>query len=439
MHRSIARFVVSFALVVAAASPLAQTAGNGAADPRGILEAAKSASGGAAWDALKTQHSKVSLATSGLAGTAERWADMTTGRSLLRYDLGALKGAVGYDGATPWSQDASGQSRAETADGARELAVNAAYRDRLAFWYPERGAAEIVYRGIAEADGAQFDVVRITPQGGRLFELWANRDTHLIERLLERDAQQTRTEHYMDFRPVQGVQIPFRVRSTRGDPKYDELVVVDAIEYNKPLDGIAFGLPAPPRPDFTFPAGRALVEVPFEVHNGHLFVRVMLNGKGPFRMLLDSGGVNVLMPKAAAALGLKAEGALPGAGSGEAQQEVGLTMVDRLEVGGIVVEHQTFATIDLAAFIQRVEGLDDVAGLVGYELFKRFPVTLDYARSRAIFYDPATFRYAGGGTRVPFRFNEHVPEVDGSVDGVAGNFDIDTGSRGSRAMIESCV
>jgi len=427
----LAFLVVAWAVAPAA---YAQPARAGGPDPHAVLAAAKAAAGGAAWDGLRTQHSKVTLTTGGLTGTAERWADITTGRSLLRFALGPMTGAIGYDGTTAWSQDSSGQARAEAAAGARELAVNTAFRDRLAFWYPERGAAEYEYRGVVEDEGAAFDVVRITPAGGRLFEFWMNRQTHLIERMLERDAQQTRTETYMDFRTVQGVLIPFRVRATRGDPKYDELVVVDQLEYNQALEGVAFGLPSPPKPDFTFPAGRASVEVPFDVHNGHLFVNVMLNGKGPFRMLFDSGGVNVLMPRVVTALGLKAEGALPGTGTGEAQQDAGLTTIEHLDVGGIVLDRQVFATVDLAAFMQRVEGLDDVAGLVGYELFKRFPVKLDYTRSRAVFYDPSTFRYQGGGTRLPFRFHEHVPQVDGTVDGIAGSFDIDTGSRGSLTL-----
>ncbi|MEP7181792.1 MAG: PDZ domain-containing protein [Betaproteobacteria bacterium] len=437
MRRTAFRFVVLAGLALVATAPSAQSADGARADPRTILAAAKSASGGEAWDVLKTQHSKVTLSTSGLTGTAERWADMAAGRSLLRYELGPIRGAVGYDGTVAWSEDASGLSRAETDAGPRELAVNAAYRDRLAFWYPDRGAAEMEYRGVAEDDGAEFDVVRITPAGGRLFELWVNRQTHLIERLLERDAQQTRTEHYMDFRAVQGVQIPFRVRSTRGDPKFDELVVVDALEYNRQQDGIAFGLPAPPRPDFAFPAGKSTVEVPLEVRNGHLFIRVTLNGKGPYRMLLDAGGANVLMPSVVAALRLS-----PGGGpsaTGGAQPDVALTTVDKMDVGGIVLDGQAFATLDFGALVRRVEGLDDVAGLVGFELLKRFPVTLDYARSRAIFHNPATFRYAGNGTRVPIRFDGRIPAVDGSVDGVDGTFDIDTGNRGSLTLTSAFV
>ena len=51
-----------------------------------------------------------------------------------------------------------------------------------------------------------FDVIRITPDGGRPFELWINAQTKLIERLVEREAQETRTEIYMDVRELAGRQ-----------------------------------------------------------------------------------------------------------------------------------------------------------------------------------------------------------------------------------------
>ena len=64
--------------------------------------------------------------------------------------------------------------------------------------------------------------------------------------------------------------------------------------------------------------------------------------------------------------------------------------------------------------MRRVEGLDDVAGIVGFELLKRFPVKLDYERSRAIFYDPAKFKYAGTGARVPILFRGTNPQARGA-------------------------
>jgi membrane-associated protease RseP (regulator of RpoE activity) len=113
---------------------------------------------------------------------------------------------------------------------------------------------------------------------------------------------------------------------------------------------------------------------------------------------------------------------------------MGVTRVDRMEFGGIVVERQVFATFDLDAFMRRVEGLPDIAGVVGYELFKRFPAKLDYEHSRATFYDPAKFKYAGTGIRLPILFRGTHAQARGRVDGIDGVFHIDTGSRGSLTL-----
>ena len=48
----------------------------------------------------------------------------------------------------------------------------------------------------------------IAPEGGRPFEFWIDVETKLIERLVEREAEVTRTEVYSDRRDVQGVQDP---------------------------------------------------------------------------------------------------------------------------------------------------------------------------------------------------------------------------------------
>ena len=433
------RIVFTAALACTSFGTLAQNAASMPPDPSRVLAEAKAASGGTAWDRMRTQHSNVTITAAGLSGTAERWSDIGTGRSVIRYSVGPIDGVAGYDGKVPWSQDAAGQPHVETGEAARELAVNAAYRDRLAFWYPERAPALITYKEPVADDGADFDVIRIAPEGGRPFELWVNADTRLFERLVERDAQGTRTEYYMDLHDVQGVKIPFRVRATRGDPRFDEVVVVDKLDYNAPLTDVSFAVPAAPKPDFAFPSGRASVDLPFVVHDGHLYISVMLDGKGPFRMLLDSSAASVLLPGTTEALGLKAEGSFGGTGSGEDRQDVGITRVERVDVGGIVLNRQAFTTIDIGPFMRRVEGLDDVAGVLGYELFRRFPIKLDYQHSRATFYDPAGFSYSGSGEAVPIRFRDRMPEIQGSVDGFKGLFDIDTASRGSLSLTAQFV
>jgi hypothetical protein len=424
----VARVLALFLGFAGYGAAVAQIGGAPPPDPIAVLAQAKAASGGAAWDALRTQHSKVTILTGAITGSAERWSEFTTGRSLLNYTIGPVTGSAGFDGKTAWSQDASGKSQAETSDAAREIAVNAAYRDRLAFWYPERAPGRIAYKERAEADGAWFDVIRITPEGGRPFELWVNTETKLIERLVEREAQVTRTELYSDIRDVSGVKIPFRVRASRGDSRHDEFVTVELMEFNAPLAGVGFAQPEPPRPDYAFAAGRAQVEVPFELWGGHLFVKVMLNGKGPYRMLFDSASSSVLLPRTAAALGLA-----PSAG----EANVGVVRVDRVDVGGVELSRQSFATADIGDFLHRVEGLPDIAGVIGFEIMKRLPVRLDYERRRATLYDPARFKYAGTGVRVPVEIRAQQAAVRGRVDDDPGLFLVNTGNRGSLTLSQA--
>lgn len=235
--------IACFAALGLACAASAQTAPNEGPDPVSILAAAKAASGGATWDGLAYQHSLVALMAGGFSGEAERWSEIATGRSLLRFSLGPIAGTMGYDGTVAWSQDPSGATRVGNDEAETELAANAAYRDQLAFWFPARHAASITYKRRAPADDALFDVVAITPNGGREFELWMNTQTHLIERLVEREAHATRTEIYMDWNDVRGVKIPFRVRVLRGDPKADELVVIERIEFDGAPAGISFSKP----------------------------------------------------------------------------------------------------------------------------------------------------------------------------------------------------
>jgi len=107
--------------------------------------------------------------------------------------------------------------------------------------------------------------------------------------------------------------------------------------------------------------------------------------------------------------------------------------VHTLQIGDATLQDQVFAVYPMASF-SKVEGVSS-GGLVGYEIFKRFVVTVDYEGSRLTLTLSQAFDYKGHGTAVPFKFNQHIPQVDGEIDGLAGKFDIDTGSRASLDLL----
>jgi hypothetical protein len=404
-----------------------------AAEPADILARAKAASGGAAWDTVHSFRTRVTLTSGGLSGTADSLIDVRSGRFVERFDLGAMKGAQGFDGTTAWSQDSSGQVRTEQGEDDRLGAVNRAYRRALGFWYPERWPAQIEGAGEREDGGRRFHVLRITPRGGRPFELWIDAATYLLDRTVEKAALETRTTFLFDYRTVGSLKVAYGARSTNGEERYDQLATMQSVEINLPVTDDTFARTAPPPPDFAIAGGATSTTVPFELLNNHIYVNVTLDGKGPYRLACDTGGANVVTPELAKELGLVTQGALQGRGVGEKSEDVAITEVESVRIGDAIISDQVFMVLPLGS-LAAVEGVP-ISGLIGYEVFKRFVVRLDYERSRLTLWLPTAFAYRGAGIVVPFTFNGHIPQVKGAIDGIPGAFNIDTGARNSLSIL----
>jgi hypothetical protein len=406
-------------------------------DAKEVLMKAKEAAGGSALDSLRTVHTELKITTGGLEGTAETWENIETGKFTSRFELGPVRGEEGFDGELPWTRDSSGQVLRGEGEDARQGAMNGAYRTCLAYWFPERWPAEVTHAGLKEESGRKFHVVRIIPQGGRPFDLWIDAATWLIDRTVEKQAVETRTIFFSDYRQVHGVRYPFSSRSTNGETQYDFFASVEKVEFNMPLDETMFGMPAPPPPDYSFAAGKTSTTVPFTLLNNHIYLEVRLNGKGPFLFLCDTGGANVLTPALAAELGLTPMGAVQGRGVGEKSEDVGFVKMDSITVGEVTLKDQLFAVFPLESF-SAVEGVPQ-SGLIGYEVFKRFVAKVSYGESLLTLLLPGAFTYEGSGTVLPFHFDGRIPQVEGSIDGIPGKFDIDTGSRASLTLLAPFV
>jgi hypothetical protein len=393
-----------------------------------VLARAKAAAGGVAIDNIRSTRAQFTLSVGGMNGTTTSLEDNVAGHFVERFELGPGRGAHGFDGEKAWSQDASGQVRLDDTDEARQIAANEAYRRSYSYWTARRpGRAELAGE---QRDGAQrFDVVRITPEHGRPFDLWIDKGTHLVARLIEKGATRTSTTYYSDYHEAAGVTLAHSVRVNAGDPKYDAVLRLESIQFNEVPDSARFAVPAPPVRDFGFVNDVPSVSVPFELINNHIYVQVKLNGRGPYRLLCDTGGTNIITPEVAAGLGVKTEGKLQGAGVGDKSEDISRSRLGRIEIGDAFIDSTTFYVYPLRTF-SNVEGIAAL-GLVGYQVFKRFVVRIDYESSRLTLFDPEKFQYTGAGTAVPFKFNEHLPQVEGEIDGIKGAFDIDTGSRSS--------
>ena len=398
-----------------------------------IIAASKAATGGTNWDEVKTWRETGKITLGGLAGTYEAWFDFPDVRTALTFKLGPAKGAQGWNGKESWSTDASDQLRVETSQEAIANAVKSAYQGVHAFYFPGRYPEELKYGGAKDNDGKPCDVIVCKPKDSDPFEVWFDQTTHYLVKMVDLTGEQPQTTYFSDFRQFKALTIPFKAKVSIGDPKYDSTVESQEIELNGTVAAARFDPPKQVADGLVFPTGKDQVSIPFRLVNNHIYLSASLDGKRYDNFVFDTGATNVISAAAAKSAGIKTEGALPGGGFGENVAAFGLARIAVIEVGGVQLKDQVFTVIDLGN-LSKVEGIPE-DGLLGYEIARRGVVTIDYATNTLTVMKPKDFHPSEKAVKIPFKFNSHIPMVDAELDGVAGEFQIDTGARSSISIM----
>ena len=176
------------------------------------------------------------------------------------------------------------------------------------------------------------------------------------------------------------------------------------------------------------------VEVPFEFYRDSVIVKVKVNGKGPFNMLLDTGvNPSVIDRQTAKAIGLKLSShGQQGSGSG---RDVNLTYeasLPRVALGGLRATNVEALAIDLSKMSETLG--KPLKGVLGYSLLKDRVVQFDYPKRVARFYSSSPYSRAAANsdssnrTTLPFTYRDDIL-VDGIlVNGKKITATFDTGS-----------
>lgn len=184
-----------------------------------------------------------------------------------------------------------------------------------------------------------------------------------------------------------------------------------------------------------------LAVVPLRFANGHAYLDVRINGRGPFAFLLDTGASGVVITaRAAEVLHIRGSGSFTGGGGGGATVHYTRATLRELRVGGVVLRRidavispQTFT------YFPVVEGVR-CDGVLGYDLFRRYAVQIDPRANRLTLWRFGTFDTRPFGAPIPFRLGDYqVPVVSGTIDGVPGELWIDTGFRGTALVFSPFV
>jgi hypothetical protein len=137
---------------------------------------------------------------------------------------------------------------------------------------------------------------------------------------------------------------------------------------------------APPeRKDEPKPDDKPIV-VPFELlKSRHMAIQVKINGKGPYRVIFDTGApTNLINNKVAKEAGLV--GKVDKGGGLPFGAMLGAKTIKTLEVGDAKLEGVPTMVMDHPTVAAIAEVVGPIEGLIGYPFFARYKMTIDYQK-----------------------------------------------------------
>ncbi|HYD11482.1 MAG TPA: hypothetical protein VEC11_01405 [Allosphingosinicella sp.] len=233
--------VIAAALLGLGAGPLAALP----SPERALLAEMKAACGGEAWDRLQGWHERGRAELpGGQVMHYEAWHDIRTLRSVYAQRRGDVFATIsGYDGEVIWNAGAGGRVERISDPAALRRRLRDLYVSGFAFFFPDRFPATFALLGTRRHEGTDYDVLRITPANADSVELWVNRQTHRIGRIVAPGE----TAELGNYREFDGLCTATTGRQGDGDPAHTIVLHVESVETG-PLPNELFFAPAPASP-----------------------------------------------------------------------------------------------------------------------------------------------------------------------------------------------
>jgi len=176
----------------------------------------------------------------------------------------------------------------------------------------------------------------------------------------------------------------------------------------------------------TLPAQKITHSAPMMERYGKPYVMVTVNGKGPYRFVIDTGtGADAFIsPELADGLHLPtAARAMVNDPSGQGGQRMPMVLLHSIELAGVEFH-------GVKAVRHAVTGeAGSCQGLLGFTLFRDYLLTLDFPNRQVVLAEGA-LTPDGEKTVLPIRMPEGVPIVSLRVNGQSADAQLDSGGGG---------
>jgi hypothetical protein len=375
-----------------------------------------------------TMRADMNISAAGLTGTGTQWIDLRDGRFAESTNLGPVVSQDGYDGRVAWNADQTHLVWDTGGDSGRASEIDQAYLASYALWRPQMSGAAVAWLGTKTASGTSYDVLSITPRDSLVpFELWFDRTTHLPARAFFVNGFTTATSIFSDYRKADGLNVPYATHTDSSDGNNSDAMIT-RVTLDPPDAETALARPQTQPTDFSMLDGKTSTSIPVALSENHVYLDVMLNGKGPYHFIFDTGGANIVDPAVAKEIGAFGRGSLAGSGVGSATENFSFANVAKMQVGDAVLTNQLFGVAPTRQGFGVSAGRP-VDGLIGWEVLARYVTTFDYADKTVTLSLPGTATAPGNAHVLPFVFYGTQPQIACTIDGIPSECAIDTGAR----------
>jgi len=353
----------------------------------------------------------------GLEGTLEVWTEPPL-RITTRLDLGPVVLENGFDGDDAWIRDRNGGVRDAVAAERAGLLLDALIGSGA--YVLEDPPLPLHRRARRGADGSPELIVGPVDSEGQILVL--DPQTYALRRSHWRGATGPEQTHYGDFRRVEGVLLPHRLRmQVGGSMELDARVV--SYRFTEPRGAVAYARPAAEIPLRL--AGRSSAPLPMRGLGAHIRLAGRVGSReGEF--LLDSGaGGNVLDQSVVEALGLETLGEVEAMGVA-GRVTARFVAPEAVAVGGVDLPDQSWMSLDFGPVGDALGG--DLIGVLGYDTFRQLVVEIDYQGRWVRFHDPTRYRPPPEAMAVPIRLDANIPSARVALNGEEAWVHLDTGS-----------
>jgi hypothetical protein len=187
---------------------------------------------------------------------------------------------------------------------------------------------------------------------------------------------------------------------------------------------------------FSLPDGVNRIDIPIEIHNNLIVVPVILNNRLPLKFIIDTGVRTAILTQKVYSdilnLSYTRKYSLSGPG-GQKLVDAFITSNVTFDMPGVHGQGHSMLVLQEDYLELKNSMGTDVHGILGYELFSRFVVMIDYEAKKMILMRPENFKPKKSYQALPIRIEDTKPFVELTISvrdssQITAKFLVDTGA-----------